>query len=64
MKKINVFLVGCLFWSSIQGLRQDIMGKEGFIDYVQNNWVSSEITIPIEIAGLLIVIFYLFIKTK
>lgn len=63
MKPLNLLLwkayttgimVGALAATGIYSLIQDWMGPEGYVEYVQNHWVSASWTVPIALASLLI----------
>jgi hypothetical protein len=46
--------VGLGLAGSAYGLVQDLMGKEGYIEYVQTHWVRHSYALPIEILGLVV----------
>jgi len=50
--KWNIFYAGILFYASINSIIQDIMGKEGYINYVNLHWIDSSVTFPLAIVLL------------
>lgn len=60
--KLHYFLLGMISLSCLNSLFSDILGKEAFVNYVQNNWIDSRITIPIAILGLIYVIASIIIE--
>jgi len=56
-KYISGFAAGALTTSSVLGIFQDVMGKEGYSQWVLTHWVSSSITLPLATVGLLLAAF-------
>lgn len=54
MKTKTVFIMGFIFCWAFIGLYQDIIGKEQYIKYCNEKWISGYITVPIEIILLLL----------
>lgn len=52
----KIFIAGVLCHASLEYLRQDFLGKEGYIRYVESNWVSSGIGVPLALIGLIFAI--------
>jgi len=48
------FIAGFLFAISSFGLYQDFLGREGYAQYVLDHWVTGWISVPIEVATLII----------
>ncbi len=55
------FFMGWLFCGCIYSIYQDILGKETYIYYLQNYWMSSYISLPLALI-VLGGIFYYYIK--
>lgn len=53
---MRLFWAGFLFHFGLNNLWMDFIGKERYIQEVQEKWISGNITVPIEIACL----FYAF----
>ncbi len=49
------FFDGILTCVALVSLRQDLMGKDAYIEWCQRNWVSGSITIPLAIIVLLFI---------
>jgi len=47
------FWAGILFYSSIQSLHQDILGKEKYMKAIDLLWIDWRITVPFAILGLI-----------
>lgn len=58
------FFIGSTFILACWGLFQDFMGKEGYIEHVREHWVSSSISVPIFIVGLLAATVYMIVLLK
>ena len=58
------FLAGLMAMNSIHGITQDVMGKEKFIQYASDYWVSAFISTPISIAGLVMALVLLSISYR
>jgi hypothetical protein len=57
-KRFKWFLLGGLFYISINSLAQDIIGKEAYIERVRDYWVPAAVSIPLAIVGIIFVLIY------
>jgi hypothetical protein len=62
--KIKSFWHGAISYWALNSLHQDILGKEGYIQKVQTNWIDSMITIPLAIIVIIFVAVDLYAKYK
>lgn len=60
----HYFWAGFLVCASLHSLFADYHGKEGFIAYCQNNWVSGWFTVPLAIFNIILVLVVLYLQTK
>lgn len=61
--KPSKFWLGYFAALAVTGLMQDIIGKEDYLRMARDNWVSSPITIPLELA-VLVWVGYSLLKEK
>jgi hypothetical protein len=50
-------LAGAVVLVAVSSIREDIMGKEAYIAYTQEHWVSGKITIPLMVVQGAIMLF-------
>lgn len=48
-------ICGALMWAAVASLHQDMLGKDAYIQLVQDHWVDASVTVPIAIAMLALV---------
>lgn len=60
--KLKAFFAGYLTCIAFESLRQDIMGKEKFLQWANEHWISAWITVPEAI--LLLIIAMLIYRSK
>ena len=58
------FLSGILVYSAINSLYQDMIGKEAFLERVNNNWYPAYITVPLAIIILIAALVLYFKKSE
>ena len=46
---------------AIMSLHQDYLGKEGYIQYTQENWIDPSITVPWALISLILGVYFSFI---
>lgn len=51
------FYAGILFYNSILSLGYDIIGKERYIEYIRNCWISGWFSVPTAILGLIVSLY-------
>lgn len=62
--KVVGFYHGMVVYGCINSLYQDIIGKQAYIEKVQNNWIDGVVTIPIAIGILVLVVIDLVNKAR
>lgn len=45
--------VGACMLSAAESLVQDAVGKDSWLDYIQNGWVTGWVTVPVALVALL-----------
>lgn len=58
------FFIGNIFAVACFGLLQDFLGKEAYIEHVRGHWVSSSISVPLFIVGLLVITVEMIVLLK
>jgi hypothetical protein len=54
--KFRLILAGMIINTGIDSLYQDMIGKEMYIKAINDLWISSYITVPFAIIGIIIAI--------
>ena len=54
--KLDYFIYGFLFMSSMNSLHQDMLGMEKYIDMVRAGWITPWITVPMALAMMIFII--------
>ena len=51
-------LRGAAILMCVHSLYQDIVGMDGYIQYVRTHWRSADTSVPVAIIGLLVAVFF------
>lgn len=62
--KIWGFFHGVILGSCFDSLYQDLIGKQAYINQIQNNWIDSRITIPLAIIMTIATVIHLIYKAN
>ena len=54
--KLKYLIIGAWIYSTITNIIQDILGKQGCVDYVYNHWIDTSITMPLHIISIVAII--------
>lgn len=52
---MNSFTRGGAFTLALYSLFQDYLGKQGYLEYVENYWMDSKVTVPLALIGLALI---------
>jgi hypothetical protein len=57
-KRVKWMFFGMLAYAACSSLAQDIIGKEAYIERVQDYWIPAAISVPLAISAIIFIVVY------